>query len=156
MDHFEQELARMMRDGHEETLYEDRHRDRLHAGVRARRRARAAWTATGSVLTVAGLGVGLMVLPSSFAQDGPTNPQHRSGTPAEPGPTPSRPRPVPTATAPMPTCTSTARPVPMPYHLSTTAPSMPSRTSPLKRVPMPTCTSTNGPVPTPTQTSTAR
>ncbi len=156
MDHFEQELARMMRDSHEETLYEDRHRDRLHAGVRARRRARAAWTATGSVLTVAGLGVGLMVLPSSFAQDGPTGPQHRRGTPAESGPTPSRPRPVPSATAPMPTCTSTARPVPMPYHLSTAAPSMPSRTSPLKPVPMPTCTSTTESVPTPTQTSTAR
>lgn len=156
MDHFEQELARMMRDSQEETLYEDRHRDRLHAGVRARRRARAAWTATGSVLTVAGLGVGLMVLPSSLAQDGPAGPQHRSGTPAESGSTPSRPRPVPTATAPMPTCTSTARPVPMPYHLSTTEPSMPSRTSPLKPVPMPTCTSTNGPVPTPTKTSTAR
>lgn len=156
MDHFEQELARMMRDTQEDTLYEDRHRDRLHAGVRARRRARAAWTATGSVLTVAGLGVGLMVLPNSFAQDGPTGPQRRPGTPAESVPMPSTPRPVPNATAPKPTCTSTSRSVPMPYHLSTAAPSMPTRTSPLKPVPMPTCTSTTGPVRTPTPTSTAR
>ncbi|WP_336047326.1 hypothetical protein [Streptomyces sp. CA2R101] len=158
MDHFEQELARMMRDSQEDTLYEDRHRYRLHAGVRARRRARAAWTATGSVLTVAGLGVGLMVLPSSFAQDGPTNPQRRPCTPAESVPMPAAPRPVPGVTkVPMPTCTSTTRLVPMPTCPSTT-----------RLIPMPTCASTTGPVPmphrpstadpvpTPTRTSTAR
>lgn len=157
MDHFEQELARMMRDSQEDTLYEDRHRDRLHAGVRARRRARAAWTATGSVLTVAGLGVGLMVLPSSFAQDGPTGPQRRPGTPAESVPMPSTPRPVPRAPkAPMPTCTSISRPVPMPYRPSIPGPPMPTRTSPPGPVPMPTCASTTGPVPTPAQTPAAR
>lgn len=158
MDHFEQELARMMRDGQEETLYEDRHRDRLHAGVRARRRARAAWTATGSVLTVAGLGVGLMVLPSSFAQDGPTGPQRRPGTPAESVPVPSTSRPVPRGTkAPMPTCTSVTRPVPMPTCASTTGPvPMPYRPSTTGPVPMPYRPSPAEPVPTPTHTPTAR
>lgn len=56
----------MMRDSQDATPYEDRHRYRLQAGVRARRRARTAWVATGSVLTIAGLGVGLMVLSSFF------------------------------------------------------------------------------------------
>lgn len=134
MDHFEQELARMMRDSQEDTPYEDRHRDRLHAGVRARRRARAAWMATGSVLTLAGLGVGLMVLPSSFAQGGPTGPQPRPVTSAESVPMPSTPstaRPASTAKGmPMPTCTSTARPTPMPYRPSTLEPvPMPTRSS---------------------------
>ncbi|MGY5132480.1 hypothetical protein ACWGJW_08715 [Streptomyces nigrescens] len=158
MDHFEQELARMMRDSQEDTLYEDRHRDRLHAGVRARRRARAAWAATGSVLTAAGLGVGLMVLPSSFAQDGPRGPQHRPGTPAESVPMPSRPRPVPSPTkAPMPTCTSTTRSVPMPTCASTTGPvPMPTRAPATGLVPMPYRPSPAEPVPTPTQTPTAR
>ncbi|GAA2314177.1 hypothetical protein Scani_80780 [Streptomyces caniferus] len=158
MDHFEQELARMMRDGQEDTLYEDRHRDRLHAGVRARRRARAAWAATGSVLTAAGLGVGLMVLPSSFAQDGPTGPQRRPGTPAESAPVPSTPRPVPRGTkAPMPTCTSTTRSVPMPTCAPTAGPvPMPTRAPTTGLVPMPYRPSPAEPVPTPTQTPTAR
>jgi hypothetical protein len=145
MDHFEQELARMMRDSQEDTPYEDRYRYRLQAGVRARRRARMAWMATGSVLTVAGLGVGLVVLPSSFAQGGPADPQPRPVTSAESASMPSTARPastakeVPTSNCtsatgpvpePMPTCTSTTRPAPMPYRLSTpeTVP-MPTRIS---------------------------
>lgn len=131
MDRFEQELARMMRDSQENTPYEDRHRYRLQAGVRARRRARAAWMATGSVLTVAGLGVGLMVLPSAFAQGGPTGPQPRPVTSAESVPMPSTARPASTAKGvPMPTCTSsTTGPVPMPYRPSTPEPvPMPTRT----------------------------
>ena len=132
MDHFEQELARMMRDSQEDTPYEDRHRDRLHAGVRARRRARMAWMATGSALTIAGLGVGLVVLPSSFAQGGPAGPQPRPVTSAESASMPSTARPASTAKeVPMPTCTSTTTPAPMPY-----------RPSPPETVPMPTRTST--------------
>lgn len=131
MDHFEQELARMMRDSQEDTPYEDRHRNRLQAGVRARRRARTAWMVTGSVLTLAGLAVGLTVLPSSFAQGGPTGPQHRPATSAESVPTPSTVRSTSTAKGvPMPTQTSATRPVPMPYRPSTPEPvPMPTRTS---------------------------
>lgn len=129
MDHFEQELARMMRDSQEATPYEDRHRDRLQAGVRARRRARAAWMATGSVLTIAGLGVGLMVLPSSFAQGRPAGTQPGPVTSAESQPSTARPASTVEA-GPMPTCTSTTRPVPMPYRLPTPEPvPMPTRTS---------------------------
>ncbi|MET7574566.1 cellulase [Streptomyces sp. NPDC005492] len=108
MDHFEQELARMMRDSQEDMPYEDRHRRRLRAGVRARRRNRTAWTATGSVLTVAGLGVGLVILANSFAQGGPTGPQPRPVTSAESVlPRPATARPA-----------STAAGVPSPYRVS--------------------------------------
>lgn len=104
MDQFEQELARMMRDSEEDTPYEDRHRYRLQAGVRARQRARTAWMATGSVLTIAVLGVGLMVLPSAFAQGGPTAPRPRPVASSESVPMPSTARPASTATGmPMPT-----------------------------------------------------
>ena len=41
MDHFERELARMMRDSREHTPFEPEHQVRLHAGVRAHRRVRA-------------------------------------------------------------------------------------------------------------------
>lgn len=116
MDHFEQELARMMRDSQEDTPYEDRHQYRLQAGIRARQRARKAWMATGSVLTIAGLGVGLVVLASSFAQGGPTGPQPRPVTSAESVPTPSTARSASAAKGtPLPTYTSTTKPVPMPY-----------------------------------------
>src|ERR1041385_5250269 len=85
MDHFEQELARLMRDGRsigeDESPYEDRHRRRLYAAVRARRRTRRAWMATGSALTIAALGAVLMTLPNSFAQNGPTAPGPRPPTP---------------------------------------------------------------------------
>jgi len=91
MDHFEQELARLMRDGHDrvqdESSYEDRHRRRLYAGVRARQRTRRAWMATGSALTIAALGAVLMTLPNSFAQNGPGPRNPRPATSAEPLPT---------------------------------------------------------------------
>ncbi|GEC02743.1 hypothetical protein SSP24_03980 [Streptomyces spinoverrucosus] len=109
MDHFEQELARMMRDSQEDVPYEERHRSRLRAGVRARRRARTAWMATGSVLTIAGLGVGLLLLTSLFAQGGSNVPQPRPITSAESVPMPSTARPASTAKGvPMPTRTSTS------------------------------------------------
>jgi hypothetical protein len=131
MDHFEQELARMMRDSRQDTPYEDRHRRRLHAGVRARRGARTVWTVTGSLLAVAGLGVGLMCLPNSFAQGGPTRPQPRPVTSAKSVPMPSTARPASTAQeVPMPTGTSTTTPVPMPYRPSIADPvRIPTRTS---------------------------
>lgn len=111
----------MMRDSQEDTPYEDRHQYRLQAGVRARQRARTAWMATGSVLTIAGLGIGLMVLPSSFAQGGPTGPRPRPVTSAESVPVPSTARPASTAQGvPMPYLPSTREPVPIPTRTSTT------------------------------------
>jgi hypothetical protein len=119
MDRFEQELTRMMRDSREATPYEERHRHRLHAGVRARQRTRTAWKATGSVLTVAGLGVGLMVLAGSFTRGGPAGPQPRPVTSAESVPMPSTARSA-----------SAAHGVPMPYHPSAPEPvPLPKRTS---------------------------
>jgi hypothetical protein len=108
MDHFEQELAHMMRhSGAPEEGYEDRHRRRLYAGVRARQRTRRAWMATGSALTIAALGAVLMTLPNSFAQNGPGPHTPRPATSAEPLPTRS------TADgAPIPALTSSRTTVP--------------------------------------------
>jgi hypothetical protein len=103
MDHFEQELARMLRDSEEDTPYEDRHRSRLRAGVRARRRARTVWMATGSALTITGLGVVLVILASSFAQGGPAGPQPRPVTSAESVLMPSTTPPPPLPTRGKPT-----------------------------------------------------
>ncbi|WP_328752679.1 hypothetical protein OHT57_44560 [Streptomyces sp. NBC_00285] len=119
MDHFEQDLARMMRDSRQDTPYEDRHRHRLRAGVRARQRSRTAWMATGSALLIAGLGVGLMALSSSFAHGG-TAPGPRPGISAEPIPGPSVVRPASTAQeGSASVVTATTRPLPMPYRLTT-------------------------------------
>lgn len=104
MDHFEQELARLMRDGHGDTPYEERHRARLRAGVRARQRTRRVWMATGSVLTVAGAGIGLLLLTGAFAQGVSNGPQPRPAVSAESFPAPSAVRPGTTAKGvPVPT-----------------------------------------------------
>ncbi|WP_051877087.1 hypothetical protein [Streptomyces natalensis] len=131
MEDFEHELARMMRDTQANTPFEDQHRQRLQAGVRARRRARTVWMATGSALTIAGLGVGLEVLPSAFAQGGPTVPHHQPTSTTVP--------------VPIPTHTCTAVPVPIPAHSSTTV-----------QVPIPTRTCTIAPAPIPTHASTTK
>ncbi|MFI2187096.1 cellulase [Streptomyces sioyaensis] len=128
MKDFEHELARMMRDTQTNTPFEAQHRQRLHAGVRARRRVRTVWMATGSALTIAGLGVGLEVLPSASAQGSPTVPHHQPTSTTVPVPIPTR------------TCTTV--PVPIPTHTSTTVP-----------VPIPTRTCTTAPAPIPTHTS---
>ncbi|WP_327179605.1 hypothetical protein OG599_32850 [Streptomyces sp. NBC_01335] len=99
MDHFEQELTRMMRDGREDAPFDDRRRYRLRAAVRARQRTRTAWMATGSVLTVAGLGIVLTVLSGSLADGGPAGPSPRPVTSAESVPAPSTARLAPTAPA---------------------------------------------------------
>ncbi|MEV5483317.1 MULTISPECIES: cellulase [Streptomyces] len=131
MEDFEHELARMMRDTQANTPFEDQHRQRLQAGVRARRRARTVWMATGSALTIAGLGVGLEVLPSASAQGGPAVPHHQPTHTTAPVPLPAR------------TCTTV--PVSIPTHTSTTVP-----------VPIPTRTCTTAPAPLPTHTSTTK
>jgi len=108
MDHIEQGLARMMRDSHEDTPYEERHQVRLRVGIRARQRVRTAWMTTGSVLSIAALGVGLTLLASLFAQGGPNGPQPRPVTSAESVTGPSTAHPASTAKgAPLPTRTST-------------------------------------------------
>lgn len=73
MDHFERELARMMRGTEEPTPFEPKHGDRLRAGVRHRRRVRAARRAAGSVLAVAGLCLGLFLLPGKPTQVEPAD-----------------------------------------------------------------------------------
>lgn len=90
MDHFERELARMMRDTREHTPFEAAHQARLRSGVRTRRRARAAQKAVGSVLAVAGLGVGFFLLPHDPAKDRPQAPLPRPATsPSYPSTTPT-------------------------------------------------------------------
>ncbi|MFD8548765.1 cellulase [Streptomyces sp. NPDC059649] len=129
MEDFEHELARMMRGTQADTPFEDQHRQRLHAGVRARRRARTVWMATGSALTIAGLGVGLEVLPSASAQGGPTVPHHQPTATTAPVPVPART----CTTVPVPTHTSTTVPVPIPSRICTTVPApVPAHTSTAK------------------------
>lgn len=119
MDHFEQDLARMLRDSRHDTPYEDRHRHRLRAAVRARQRTRTAWMATGSALTIAGLGVGLLAVSSSFA-DGGTAPRPRPATSAESVPGPPVVRPASTAEdGSKSSLTSTTAPLPTPYRVTT-------------------------------------
>ncbi|MEU0413235.1 hypothetical protein ABZ307_36260 [Streptomyces griseorubiginosus] len=73
MDHFERELARMMRGSDEPAPFEPRHRERLRAGVRHRGRVRAARTAAGSVLAVAGICLGLFLLPQGRSEVEPAD-----------------------------------------------------------------------------------
>ncbi|MFI6810261.1 hypothetical protein ACIBO6_35565 [Streptomyces luteogriseus] len=160
MDEFERDVARMMCESQETTRYEDRHRQRLKACVRARRRTRAAWWSTGSALSIAGLGAGLMLLQSPAAQGESPGPEHRHVPPAESVsllPTPSPVSPDDKFLRPTPPRTSTGGPVPMPTNRSLTKPApMPSTTSPAKPVPMPTTTSPTGPVLTAPPISTAK
>ncbi|MGW6908044.1 hypothetical protein [Streptomyces sp. NPDC054940] len=110
MDHFERELARMMRDTEEDTPFEDGDRRRLRAGIRARREARRVWMATGSALTVLVCGVGLVFLPGALAQDGPPGREHRP-TSATPVPATSivpAPWRQPTTSEPGPRVTSSS------------------------------------------------
>ncbi|MFD8219703.1 cellulase [Streptomyces sp. NPDC059697] len=94
MDHFERELARMMRDAQEYTPFEPAHQDRLRTGVLVRRRVRAAQKAVGSVLVAAGLGVGLVLLPHAPERDQPLAPVPRPSTGfSSPTITPSPTRP---------------------------------------------------------------
>ncbi|MEH0416227.1 hypothetical protein [Streptomyces sp. B21-083] len=119
MDHFEQDLARMLRDSRQDTPYEDRHRHRLRVAVRARQRSRTAWMATGSALAIAGFGVGLMALSDTVAH-GDTTPRPRPVTSAESVPGPPVVRPASTAEeGSNPASTPATRPRPMPYRLIT-------------------------------------
>ncbi|MFJ9241181.1 hypothetical protein [Streptomyces sp. NPDC101776] len=105
MDHFEQELARMMRDTQETTPFEPRHRTRLRSGVRAGRRVRTARKAVGSALAVAGIGLGFFLLPHDRVDNRPQAPLPRPAT------SPTLPTGAPTRTPDAPP-TGTTSPTP--------------------------------------------
>lgn len=106
MDHFERELARMMRDSQEYTPFEAEHGARLRAGVRAHRRVRTVRRTAGSVLAVAGLGIGFFLLPHDPGENRPQGP-HPQPIPAT---SPASPGPTPTGTAAPPSPTSSGSP----------------------------------------------
>ncbi|MGW2089197.1 hypothetical protein [Streptomyces sp. NPDC001880] len=98
MDHFERQLAHMMRDTEAPAPFEPKHRERLRAGVHARCRRRAAQRAVGSALAVVGLSVGLFLLPGHEPRFEPSHPGPRptaslssSTPPATPDASPSTP-----------------------------------------------------------------
>ncbi|MFI2427282.1 cellulase [Streptomyces sp. NPDC018955] len=104
MDDFERELTRMMRDTRQPAPFRSEHQERLYAGIRVRRRSRMLWRAGGSALAVAGLSVGLALLPGTGSRSlpadrgplpvtGPTPPPVSPTTTSVPSPDPSFSRP---------------------------------------------------------------
>ncbi|MEQ8147687.1 cellulase [Streptomyces sp. OP7] len=104
MDDFERELTRMMREGRTHIPLEPRQRTRLYDGIRARRRSRALMRAGGSALAVAGLSIGLALLPHLGSGSAPADlPLPATGStapgasgeptvsPSDTGPSPSLP-----------------------------------------------------------------
>ncbi|HET6356508.1 hypothetical protein [Streptomyces sp.] len=110
MDHFERRLAQMMRDTQEPASFEPKHRERLQAGISARRRTRTAQRAAGSALAVAGLAVGLLLLPHASDRVEPSGPRPQPAT----SPSPSAPDATPevSPSAPSSSATSTATGLP--------------------------------------------
>ncbi|MDV9175556.1 hypothetical protein R6V09_36270 [Streptomyces sp. W16] len=104
MDPFERQLARMMHDTHEPVPFEPRHRERLHEGVRVRRRTRVVRRTVGCALAVVGVSIGLLLLPGGPARVQPAEPHPRPAT--SPTPTGSAATPGETPTAP-PTSSAT-------------------------------------------------
>ncbi|MFI6850708.1 cellulase [Streptomyces sp. NPDC050416] len=104
MDDFERDLSRLLRDTRQHTPYEPEHRRRLHAGIRSRRRARLLWKAGGSAVAVAGLSVGLALLPSMLTRAQPADHRPQPATSRSPsldsGPTSDVPDPSTTPTEP--------------------------------------------------------
>ena len=108
MDHFERELARMMRDTQETTPFEPRHQLRLRSGVRAKRRVRTARKAVGSALAVAGIGLGFLLLPHDRVDNRPQAPLPRPAmSPTLPTLSPSRTPDTPPSPTTSPTPTDT-------------------------------------------------
>ncbi|MFD5231116.1 cellulase [Streptomyces qaidamensis] len=105
MDDFERDLSRLMRDAQQHTPYEPEHRQRLHAGIRSRRRSRLLWKAGGSAVAVAGLSVGLALLPNLLTRAQPADPRPQPAT----SPTTS-PDSTPTTAPPAPSTTPTEQP----------------------------------------------
>lgn len=90
MDHFERQLAQLMHSTHEHAPFEPRHRERLRAAVRTRRRTRALQQVGGFALAVAGLGVALFLLPGRPHSVEPSSPRPEPATsPTAPAASPS-------------------------------------------------------------------
>ncbi|MET9525082.1 cellulase [Streptomyces coeruleorubidus] len=104
MDDFERDLSRLLRDTQQHTPYEPEHRQRLHAGIRSRRRSRLLWKAGGSAVAVAGLSVGLALLPNMLTRAQPADHRPQPATSSTPsqdsGPTSDSPDPSTTPTRP--------------------------------------------------------
>ncbi|WP_406307166.1 hypothetical protein OHA61_39215 [Streptomyces sp. NBC_00885] len=115
MDHFEWRLAQMMRDTQEPASFEPKHRERLQAGISARRRTRTAQRAAGSALAVAGLAVGLLLLPHASGRVEPSGPRPQPAT----SPSPSAPDATPEVSPSAPSSSATS-----------TAPALPDLTNP--------------------------
>lgn len=92
MDHFERQLAQLMHSTHEHAPFEPQHRERLRAGVRARRRTRAVRQVGGFALAIAGLGLALFLLPGRPHNVEPSSPR------PEPATSPSAPAVSPSST----------------------------------------------------------
>jgi hypothetical protein len=93
MDDFERELVRMMHDNRQDVPFRPDDRTRLRAGVRGRRRARAAWMAAGSALTVTAVGLGTLALSNAFAAGGPSSPAASTPAASTAASTPATPAP---------------------------------------------------------------
>ncbi|MEW1777017.1 hypothetical protein [Streptomyces sp. NPDC086777] len=107
MDRFERQLTQLMHDEQGPTAFEPRHRERLRAGVQARRRVRAAQRAAGAVLTVAGFGLCLFLWPHADVRDEPSAPHPWPATSPTTGPAPT---PSLTPSAPASGVTTSAPP----------------------------------------------
>ncbi|BCL24664.1 cellulase [Streptomyces tuirus] len=154
MDDFERDLSRLMRDAQQHTPYEPEHRQRLHAGIRTRRRSRLLWKAGGSAVAVAGLSVALALLPNLLtrAQPADPRPQPETSPTASPDGTPTT---EPSPTSPTPTLRpETSLPA------TTTGGATPSATTAPPTEPTPTATAsesrtvTTRPAPPPSPTPT--
>jgi hypothetical protein len=135
MDHFERRLTQLMHDEREPTAFEPRHRERLRAGVQARRRVRSAQRAAGAVLTAAGFGLCLFLWPHSDVRDEPSAPHPWPATSPATGPVPT-----PSLTPSAPPSATTSAPPPE----NTTAP---------ENTPSPTSGGSPSSTPTPTSGS---
>ncbi|MEU0192836.1 cellulase [Streptomyces afghaniensis] len=157
MDDFERDLSRLMRDTQQHTPYEPEHRQRLHAGIRSRRRSRLLWKAGGSAVAVAGLSVGLAMLPSMFTRAQPADHRPQPATSPTPsqdgGPTSDSPDPSATPTDPETSApaTTTGGSTP-PGGPSTTISPTPTATASESRT---TSASPTPPPPSPTPTTAA-
>ncbi|MGW0495346.1 cellulase [Streptomyces sp. NPDC003007] len=105
MDDFERDLSRLMRDTRQPASYEPAHRQRLHAGIRARRRSRLLWRAGGSAVAVVGLSAGLALLPGMLTRAQPAD--HRPQPATNPTTSPDR---MPTTEPSAPSSTPTDQP----------------------------------------------
>ncbi|MEU0287042.1 cellulase [Streptomyces sp. NPDC006147] len=129
MDDFERELTRMMREGRTHIPLEPGQRTRLYDGIRARRRSRALVRAGGSALAVAGLSIGLALLPHLGSGSPPADlPLPATGSTA-PGAS-GEPTVSPSGTGPSPSLPPTHTPESMPPGTSPPGTTGPATTEP--------------------------